>query len=204
MSITENLGKEKRNKQMLEVTNSTNIVKEVSGELLQLKHVKGESIYIVDPEGKKIEFKTIGDGTKIAFVQDENGRGIAIEERTNGTKLYHISSDSTGLPSSHEVRADDTEIVYFYDSNGNLQHFVELKPNGDRVSTVISENGSIYSVEQKQIGGIIFQAWVRENTDAKEGMIWLHPDGEVSTHGDEKVINKISKKFSKFLDGVGV
>jgi len=189
---------------MLELTNSSNIVKEISSELLQLKHVKGESVFITDPEGNKIEFRTTEDGARIAFTKDEVGRGIAIEERANGTKLYHISSDSTGLPSSHEVRTDDTEIVYFYDSKGSLQHFVELKSNGDRVSTIVSDNGSIYSVEQKQIGGIVFQAWVRDNVDPKEGMIWLHPDGEVSTHGDEGTIKQISRKFSKFLDGVGV
>ncbi len=204
MSIEETWGKRKRNKQMLELTNSSNIVKEISSELLQLKHVKGESVFITDPEGNKIEFRTTEDGARIAFTKDEVGRGIAIEERANGTKLYHISSDSTGLPSSHEVRTDDTEIVYFYDSKGSLQHFVELKSNGDRVSTIVSDNGSIYSVEQKQIGGIVFQAWVRDNVDPKEGMIWLHPDGEVSTHGDEGTIKQISRKFSKFLDGVGV
>jgi hypothetical protein len=205
MSIEDGFWRRERNKQMLEVTNNTNIVKkEVPSEILQLKHIKGESIFITDPEGNKMEFRTTEDGARIAFTKDEVGRGIAIEERTNGTKLYHISSDSTGLPSSHELRTDDTEIIYFYDAKGILQHFVELKANGDRVSTIISENGSIYSVEQKQVGGIIFQAWVRENNDPREGMIWLHPDGEVSTHGDDGVIKQITRKFSKFLDGVGV
>lgn len=191
---------------MIELTKSQQINKDeinkISGELAQLKHVKGESVFMTDPEGNRIEFKATEDGANIVFTRDESGRSIAIEERTNGTKLYHISSDNTGLPSSHELREDQTEIVYFYNATGSLQHFVELRPNGDRVSNVISEDGSIYSMEQKQIGGIIFQAWTHKNNEPKEGMIWLHPDGEVSTHGDSKVIAELFNKFARFLDGV--
>lgn len=189
---------------MLELTRNSGEVAKISGEVLQLKHLRGESVFMTDPEGNRIEFKTTGDGTNIVFTRDETGRSIAIEERPNGTKLYHISSDNTGLPSSHEVRADQTEVVYFYDSKGSLQHFVELRPNGDRVSTILSENGSIYSIEQKQIGGIIFQAWIHKGTEPKDGMIWLHPDGEVSTHGDKEVVSELFCKFSRFLDGVRV
>lgn len=189
---------------MIELTpNASRVgIAKISNELLQLRHLDGESVFISDPEGQVIEFKTTDDGSRIAFTHDETGRCIAIEERTNGTKLYHISSDGTGLPSSHEIRDDNTEIVYFYDSRGALQHFVELKPNGDRVSTIISEGGSIYSVEQKQIGGVIFQAWMKKDLESKEGIVWLHPDGDVSKYGDEGVIKEIFKKFSKFLDGV--
>lgn len=190
---------------MIELTKKeTTKLDAISPQILQLRHIKGESILISDPEGHRIEFKTADDGTRIAFTYDENGRCIAIEERANGSKLYHISSDSTGLPSSHEIREDNTEIVYFYNSQGNLQHFVELRPNGDRVSTIISEDGSIFSIEQKQIGGIVFQAWVKSGSDPKEGMVWLHPDGEISKYGDEATVKDICKKFSKFLDGVGV
>lgn len=186
---------------MMELTQTPN---EIRGELVQLRHIKGESVYMTDPEGNKIELKTTPDGTNIVFTKDEAGRRIAIEERANGTKLYHISSDNTGLPSSHEVRADKTEIVYFYDVSGSLQHFVELKPNGDRISTLVSKDGSMYSMEQKQIGGIVFQGWIVSKNAPKEGMIWLHPDGEISSYGDAVVTSEIFRKFSRFLDGVRV
>lgn len=173
-------------------------------DLVQLKHLKGDSVFITDPEGNKIEIKTTEDGTKIIFTKDESQKSLAIEERPNGTKLYHISSDSTGLPSSHEIRADKTEIIYFYNLSGNLQHFVELKTNGDRISTILGSDGSIYSVEQKQIGGIVFQAWLCNQNQPKEGMIWLHPDGEFSSCGDKDVIDDLIKRFPKNFDGVRV
>ena len=172
--------------------------------LVQLRHVEGLSVFIEDPEGKRIEIKTTLDGSKIIFTQDEDGRNLAIEEKANGTKLYHISHDTTGLPSSHEIRADKTEIVYFYNAQGSLQHFVELRPNGDRVSTVIAGNRIIYSIEQKQIGGIGFHAWTTFNGELKEGSVWLHPQGEVTTVGDKEIVDDLMKKFSRFLDGVKV
>ena len=191
---------------MPEITKTTNIQvkKSYQEELVQLRYIVGDSVYISDPEGGQIEIKTTKDGTKIVFTRDDIGKCIAIEERTNGTKLYHISKDSTGLPSSHEIRIDQTEIVYFFNLEGNLQHFVELRANGDRVSTLMGSDGSIYSVEQKQIGGIIFQGWTRIKNEPKEGMIWLHPDGDISTHGSGDVLQEILKRFAKFLDGVKV
>lgn len=189
---------------MLELTKKSEIVSKPSGDLLQLRHVKGESVFITDPENSTIEIKTVKDGTKIVFAKDENGRSIAIEERLNGTKLYHLSSDNMGLPSSHEIRVDQTEIVYFYNVTGKLQHFVELKPNGDRVSTVIAEDGTICSIEQRQIGGIIFTVWTNDKNEPKQGIVWLHPDGEISSTGDKVVVDEIFKKFTRFLDGVRV
>ena len=62
--------------------------------------------------------------------------------------------------------------------------------------------GSVYSIEQKQLGGIIFQAWIQKNGDLREGTVWLHPDGEVSTHGDDEIISVLFSKFRRFLDGV--
>ena len=189
---------------MIELTKNASNLSEIStlsSAVVQLSHIKGESVFISDPEGNRIEIKTTVDGGKIIFTKDEGGRSIALEERENGTKLYHISCDSTGLPSSHEIRPDQTEIVYFYNAVGSLQHFVELKPNGDRVSTILSE-GSIYSIEQKMVGGIIFSGWHRNSNDPKEGMIWLQPDGEVSTYGDEKIITEILSRFPKYLDGI--
>lgn len=190
---------------MLEITKEIKTkISSPNEELVQLKHIQGESVFMRDPEGQMIEIKTAKDGTKILFAKDELGKSIAIEERPNGTRLYHISKDSAGLPSSHEVKIDQTEIVYFYDVEGKLQHFVELKPNGDRISTLMSQDGSIYSIQQKQIGGIIFQGWVRLANEPKDGMIWLHPDGDISTHGDKGVVSELFKRFSKFLDGVRV
>ncbi|OGI07907.1 MAG: hypothetical protein A3I68_02365 [Candidatus Melainabacteria bacterium RIFCSPLOWO2_02_FULL_35_15] len=189
---------------MIELSKNTNELTEIVPALVQLRHLSGESVYISDPEGNKIEIKTTAEGTKIVFTKDEEGRSLAIEERANGTKLYHISKDSTGLPSSHEVREDKTEIIYFYNQEGYLKHFVELRPNGNRISTVMGKEGSIYSIDQKQIGGIIFQAWIPENNEIKEGLVWLHPDGEVSTHGHKEVILELLNKFHRFLDGVRV
>ena len=189
---------------MLELTKNTNEIAEIAPTLVQLRHISGKSVFISDPEGNQIEIKTGSNGTKIIFTKDEEGRSLAIEERTNGTKIYHISKDSTGLPSSHEVREDKTEIVYFYNQEGNLKHFVELKPNGDRISTVMGPGGSIYSIDQKQIGGIVFQAWIPKGDDTKEGLVWLHPEGDVTTHGDTEVISELLNKFSRFLDGVRV
>lgn len=189
---------------MMELTKNTTELTEIALALVQLKHISGESVHISDPDGNKIEIKTTLDGSKIVFTKDEEGRSLAIEERANGTKLYHISKDSTGLPSSHEVREDKTEIVYFYNKDGNLKHFVELKPNGDRISTVMGPEGSIYSIDQKQIGGIVFQAWIPKGKEIKEGLVWLHPEGEVSIHGDKEVVSEILNKFSRFLDGVRV
>ena len=175
----------------------------ISPEIIQLRHINGESVFMKDPEGEQIEIKVAKDGTRFVFTKDEEGRCMAIEERINGTKLYHVSKDSTGLPSTHEIRGDQTEIVYFYNAQGNLQHFVELKPNGDRVSTILTSEGSIYSIEQKQVGGIIFHAWLSVDKEVKkEGMVWLHPQGEVTTFGDETVIGELMTKFSRFLDGV--
>ena len=189
---------------MIELSTKLNKTSKISEDLIQLRHLRGDSVFMSDPDGNKIEIKTTDDGTKIVFTKDEIGKSLAIEERTNGTKVYHISSDCAGLPSSHEVRSDNTEVVYFYNTTGNLQHFVELKVNGDRVSTILSGNGSIFSVEQKQIGGVVFQGWVCEKDLPKEGMVWLHPDGEVSRHGDKDVVSELLKRFSKFLDGVVV
>ena len=189
---------------MLETTKNILIpeTKTENEELVQLKHIKGDSVFMEDPEGKIIEIKTTNDGTKIIFTKDESDRSIAIEERINGTKLYHISKDCAGLPSTHEIRNDQTEIVYFYNAQGYLQHFVELKPNGDRISTLLNQDGSIYSMQQKQVGGIIFQGWLRLVNEPKEGLIWLRPDGDITTHGDKIVIDEMFKKFAKFLDGV--
>ena len=190
--------------QLTKNINNESEINEISTDIVQLSHIKGKSIYITDPEGNRLEIKKTDDGAKIVFTRDEIGKSLAIEERKNGTKIYHVSSDSTGLPSSHEIRPDQTEIIYFYNAKGTLQHFVELKTNGDRVSTLMGPTGSIYSIEQKQIGGIVFKAWLYESSEHKEGMIWLHPDGEISTYGNEGVISELFKKFSKFLDGVPV
>lgn len=173
----------------------------LSNRLVQLKNIKIPSFFITDPEGGKIEIKKTED-RHIVFTSDGTGKALAIEERTNGTKLYHISEDSTGLPSSHEIRPDKIEIVYFYNKEGVLQHFVELKSNGDRVSTILGQNGTLYSIDQKQIGGIVFQAWIRDGKAPKEGMIWLHPDGEVSTYGNKSVILELKSRFARFLDGI--
>lgn len=190
-------------KTMIELTQNTK-TEPISNDIVQLSHIKGDTIFMTDPEGSQIEIRTTKD-RKIVFTKDNQGHTIAIENRNNGTRLYHISSDATGLPSSHEIRKDKTEIVYFYNQDGKVQHLVELKPNGDRISTIIMNNGSLYSIEQKQIGGIIFQAWLRsEDKEPKEGMIWLHPDGELSIHGNTSVICDLKARFSKFLDGVTV
>ena len=111
---------------MLEIAKNINIKTDTksSDEIPQLKNTSGKSVFITDPEGNKIEIKTISDGTKIVFTKDENGKSLAIEERINGTKLYHISKDSTGLPSTHEIRSDLTELIYFYNTCGKLQHFL--------------------------------------------------------------------------------
>lgn len=190
---------------MIELTkkqeNNQEIEKKIEP-IAQLRNVKGNSVYITDPEGNRLEIKTTNYGSQIVFTQDEAGKSLAIEERENGIKFYHISSDSTGLPSSHEIRPDQTEIIYFYDVNGNLQHYVEMKPNGDRISTLLGVHGSIYSIEQRQIGGTVFQVWLNEKNETKEGMLWLHPDGEVSTYGKKEAINELIKKFGRFLDGV--
>ena len=190
---------------MIELTRNTGNLSgltKISDKVIQLSHLKGESVFMTDPEGNRIEMKVTEDGTKVVFTRDEEEKSIEIEERENGTKLYHISSDSTGLPSSHEIRPDKTEVVYFYGLEGNLQHFVEIRPNGDRVSTLFGDNGSIFSIEQKQIGGIVFSAWLNKNNETKEGMIWLHPDGEISKHGDESVIAELFTRYPKFFDGV--
>ncbi len=176
----------------------------MSKEVLQLSHIKGQSTFMTDPEGGQLEVKLSEDGNKFVFTRDEEGKTLAIEERKNGSRLYHISSDATGLPSSHEIRLDKTEIVYFFNVFGNLQHYVELRPNGDRVSTILADNGSVYSIEQRQIGGILFHGWLNRNQDPKQGMVWLHTDGEISTHGDEEVAKDLMTKFSRFLDGIKV
>ncbi len=192
----------------MELTKSTeNTIKTseaLSNEVPQLSHIKGQSIFLTDTEGHKLEIKNTEDGSKFVFTKDEEGKTLAIEERKNGAKLYHISADATGLPSSHEMRLDKTEIVYFFNATGSLKHYVELRGNGDRISTVLSDNGSVYSIEQRQIGGIIFQGWLKSSSDLREGMVWLHSDGEISTHGDDVVIKDLLSKFSRFLDGLTV
>lgn len=172
--------------------------KTANKELVQLKNLYTTSVFLTDTEGKRIEIKETIDGSKILCTEDEAGTKIAIEERLNGTKIYHVSQDASGLPSSHEIRNDNTEIVYFYNQEGRLEHFVEIKENGDRLSTVLCKTGTVYSIEQKQMGGIVFKAWKGEI----EGLVWLHTAGDISTYGDEDVIQNLKKKFSIFLDGV--
>ena len=190
---------------MTELTKATSLnpIKSIAEELIQLAHIKGESVFITDPEGGRIEIKTTQNG-KIVLTNDEKGNAVAIEERLDGTVLYHVAMDSAGLPSSHEIRPDSTQIIYFYGSKGTLQHFVELKSNGDRISTILGKDNTMYSMEQKQVGGIMFKAWVTNENEVKEGLVWLQHDGSVSTFGDKAVINDLYAKFAKFLDGVQV
>ena len=190
--------------ELTKLANNVTVKEEpISNELAQLNHINIDSVFLTDPEGKRIEIKSNKE-RNIVFSKDETGKSVAIETRKNGTKVYHISKDHVGLPSSHEVRIDKTEIVYFYNVEGQLQHFVELKPNGDRISTILNKDGSLYSIEQKQIGGIVFQAWLRNEKTKGEGMIWLHPDGEITTYGNESVISDLKLRFAKFLDGITV
>jgi hypothetical protein len=151
---------------------------------------------IIDCEGKKLAFHRSSNGNQFVFAKDEDGHDVAVEHCVDGSKVYHISQDSKGLPAMHEFRPDGGEVMYLLDSERRLEKIVENKLNGDKVSTWFYTN-EIVSQEQRQTSGMLFKIF----NSGEEALIWLHVDGTVSAYGSDKLIERLKNIFMVFLDG---
>lgn len=151
---------------------------------------------IIDNEGKKLAFHRSSNGNQFVFAKDEEGHDVAVEHCVDGSKVYHISQDSKGLPAMHEFRPDGGEVMYLLDAERRLEKIVENKLNGDKISTWFYTN-EIISQEQRQTNGMLF----RISNSNGEALIWLHTDGAVNAYGSEPLIERLKNIFMMFLDG---
>jgi hypothetical protein len=151
---------------------------------------------IIDSEGKKLAFHRSSNGNQFIFAKDEEGHDVAVEHCVDGSKIYHLSQDSKGLPAMHEFRADGGEVMYLLDADRRLEKIVETKLNGDKVSTWFYTN-EVISQEQRQTNGMLFRIF----NSGSNALIWLHTDGTVTAHGSEELIKKLKNIFIAYLDG---
>jgi len=155
-----------------------------------------ETQEIIDNEGRKLAFHRSSNGNQFIFAKDEEGNDVAVEHCVDGSKIYHLSQDSKGLPAMHEFRPDGGETMYLLDADRRLEKIVETKLNGDKVSTWFYTN-EIISQEQRQTDGTLFRIF----TSNLQALIWLHTDGSISAHGSEELITKLKNIFCVYLDG---
>jgi len=153
--------------------------------------------YIRDNEGQVLGFQTLPNGNKVIYTTDTEGIEVAIENCADGTKIFHMTKDSKGLPAMHEIKPDGQETICLFDSNKRLEKMIEVKSNKDKVTHWYSANDDYICQEQRQKGGILFKMKTKDS----EALIWLHTDGKLEFHGDEKLQAHLKKIFSKFLDG---
>jgi len=151
---------------------------------------------IIDNEGKKLAFHRSSNGNQFIFAKDEEGNEVAVEHCVDGSKIYHLSQDSKGLPAMHEFRPDGGEVMYLLDAERRLEKIVETKLNGDKVSTWFYTN-EVISQEQRQTGGMLFKIL----NSGFEALVWLHTDGSVTAHGYEELIKRLKNIFVAYLDG---
>jgi hypothetical protein len=151
---------------------------------------------IIDSEGNKLAFHRSDNGNQFVFTKDGEGNDVAIEHCVDGSKIYHLSQDSKGLPAMHEFRHDGGELMYLLDSEYRLEKIVETKLNGDKISTWFYTN-EVISQEQRQTGGMLFRIF----NSGFEALVWLHTDGSVTAHGSEELIKRLKNIFVAYLDG---
>jgi len=151
---------------------------------------------MIDGEGKKLGFYRSANGNQFIFATDDEGHDVAVEHCVDGSKVYHLSQDSKGLPAMHEFRPDGGEVMYLLDANRRLEKIVETKLNGDKLSTWFYTQETI-SQEQRQTDGMVF----RISNSNSEALIWLQTDGTVSAHGDKVLVKRLQSFFSTYLDG---
>jgi hypothetical protein len=154
---------------------------------------------ISDDEGQELAFHRNANGNHVVFTKDLEGYNVAIEHCIDGTKIFHLSQDSKGLPAMHEFKPDGSEVMYLLDSDKKLEKMIETKSNGDKVTSWYYTNELVVQ-EQRQTGGIVFRLF-NENGNA---VVWLKTDGEIEASGEEKVIDRIQYIFSMYLDGADI
>ncbi len=151
---------------------------------------------ISDAEGNKLAFHRCSNGNNVVFTKDAERVDVAIEHCIDGSKVYHLSQDSKGLPAMHEFRPDGAEIMYLLDTDKRLEKLIETKSNGDKVSTWFYANEIIIQ-EQRQTDGSLFKI-LNENGEA---LIWLHADGSVEAYGNQELVERLKNIFIVYLDG---
>jgi hypothetical protein len=154
---------------------------------------------IADDEGQELAFHRNANGNHIVFTKDLEGYNVAIEHCIDGTKIFHLSQDSKGLPAMHEFRPDGAETMYLLDNEKKLEKMIETKSNGDKITSWFYPTELLVQ-EQRQTGGIVFRLF----NDEGNAVIWLKVDGEVEASGEEKVIERIKYIFSMYLDGADI
>ena len=154
---------------------------------------------MTDDEGQELAFHRNTNGNHVVFTNDLDGHQVAIEHCIDGTKIFHLSQDSKGLPAMHEFKPDGSEVMYLLDANKALEKMIETKSNGDKVTSWFYADEYIVQ-EQRQSGGIVFRLF----NAAANAVVWLKTDGEVEAHGDKEVINRIQSIFTMYLDGADI
>jgi hypothetical protein len=151
---------------------------------------------IIDCEGNRLAFHRSENGNQFVFTKDADGNDVAIEHCVDGSKIYHLSQDSKGLPAMHEFRPDGGELMYLLDAERRLEKIVETKLNGDKISTWFYTN-EVISQEQRQTSGMLFKIF----NSGSDALVWLHTDGSVTAHGSEELIKRLKNIFVAYLDG---
>ena len=175
-------------------------IKIIDTSIIESRFIFSQSITqtqeIIDNEGKKLAFHRSSNGNQFIFAKDEEGNDVAVEHCLDGSKIYHLSQDSKGLPAMHEFRPDGGEVMYLLDAERRLEKTVETKLNGDKVSTWFYTN-EVISQEQRQTDGMLFKI-ARLNSQA---LVRLHLDGTISAHGTPQLIQRLKLFFGTYLDG---
>jgi hypothetical protein len=162
------------------------------------KNEQKASTFVNDGEGNVLGFHKLDNGNSLVYTTDAEGIDVAIEHCPDGSKTFHMAKDSKGLPAMHEFRPDHSEFIYLFNAEKRLEKTVELKANGDKITSWYSPNGRDLIVqEQRQKGGILF----RMSNSFAEALIWLHADGTLESHGNERLIKHLRKSFANYLDG---
>lgn len=102
--------------------------------LIEEKFITPEKIrnlsVLTDPEHKKLYFGKAPNGNKVIIINETNDIPVIIEYCKNGSKIYHIQSDSSKLPAMHKVLANGSEVFYLFDENIQLNKIVQINVNG--------------------------------------------------------------------------
>lgn len=154
---------------------------------------------IKDEEGNELCFYRSPSGNNIVFTKDLEGTDVAIEHCIDGSKIFHLSQDSKGLPAMHEFKHDGAEVMYLLDKDNRLEKMIESKSNGDKISSWFYPQEMLVQ-EQRQSGGIVFKIY----HSSGEALAWLHIDGSVETNGNAALVGRLKTIFSMYLDGAEI
>lgn len=156
-----------------------------------------DKISIKDEEGNALCFHKANNGNHIVFTKDQEGTDVAIEHCIDGSKIFHLSEDSKGLPAMHEFKPDGSELMYLLDKNKKLEKLIENKSNGDKITSWFFPQEMLV-MEQRQHGGTVFKIYHFSG----EAVIWLHTDGSTEANGHGLLTERLKIIFSQYLDGV--